>query len=280
VEPTLQRTLPNGLRLTVVPRPGSALAAVQLKVRVGSADEDHHERGLAHALEHLVVRCSMAGGRIGAGALATARTGKDATVYGAVVRGGDALPAAGVLGAVFHDLVPNVDDLAAELEAIAEEHAHRSDDAAWRLREALFSTLWSGTRCAHPVLGDPAVVAGLTPRAVRDFHRGWYRTANTVLVVAADRPRDLLPTFMEIASSWRDPYPAVPPRAAREPGAAPLQPWTGAAAVTSGTAFGFAITERRGETAASVLACDAIKAATGCTVQALPVRGRLCVWRC
>ncbi|MEH6379709.1 insulinase family protein, partial [Streptomyces sp. KLMMK] len=209
MEPTHTRVLPNGIRLVAVPRPGTPLAAVVLRVGVGSADEEPGEEGLAHVLEHMVVRCAMDGGRVGDGALVTARTGKEATVYSAVVRRADAVPAVAALGPVLGRLDVPREDLAAELTAIREERAQRSADPARRLQESLMGALWPGTRCAHPVLGDPRVVDALTPQRVRHFHHRWYRPAAAALVVVADEPGELLSPIAATASAWGHGHPAA-----------------------------------------------------------------------
>ncbi|MCQ8770473.1 insulinase family protein [Streptomyces telluris] len=348
MEPTRTRVLPNGIRLVAVPRTGTPLAAVLLRVGVGSADEEPGEEGLAHVLEHMVVRCAMDGGRVGDGALVTARTGKEATVYSAVVRRADAVPAVAALGPVLGGLDVPREDLAAELTAIREERAQRSADPARRLQDALMGALWPGTRCAHPVLGDPRVVDALTPQRVRHFHLRWYRPAGAVLVIVADEPGELLPPIVAIASAWGHGHPAaaepavtcsqeagatragpesaprlaehstaggvavtcgqVPatagagpepargrdgagsrrPRAggkATTPAARPRpaerpaeRPAAGAVAATHGPASGIAFARPGGDSAAAVLACDAVKAATGLVLHTLPLRDRLCAW--
>lgn len=281
MEPIRTCTLPNGIRLVALTRTGGPLAAALLHVRVGSADEEPGERGLAHVLEHVVVRCAMRGGRVGDGALVTARTGKESTEYSIVVRDADIIPAITTLGSAFHDLDVPSTELAAELAAIREERVQRSGDPAWRLQTSLFGTLWSDTRCAHAVLGAPRVVDRLTPAHIRRFHRAWYRAANAVLVIVADRPSEVLPAVIAIASTWRDVHPAVggpssgrpmPPRRPTE------RPASAGVAMTDGPAAGVAIAQRRAGAAASLLACDAVKTATGLVVQTLPLRGWRCTW--
>src|ERR1022692_876733 len=186
MEPIRACALPSGLRLVGVPRPGSPLAAAALRIHVGSADEESGEEGLAHVLEHLIVRCAMDGGRIGDGALVTARTGKESTFYSVVVRSATILQAVATLGTVFRESHVPRGVLDAELAAIREERGHRANDPAWHLRESLLSALWSGTGCAHPVLGDPRIIDALTPQQAHNFHAAWYRPANATLAVAAD----------------------------------------------------------------------------------------------
>ncbi|MCC3770094.1 insulinase family protein [Streptomyces sp. UNOC14_S4] len=295
---TRTRVLPNGIRLVAVERPGAPLAAVLLRVGVGSADEEPDERGLAHVLEHMVVRCAMDGGRAGDGALVTARTGKEATVYSTVVRHADVLPAVAALGPVLGELDVPPGEFAAELTAIREERAQRSADPAWRLQESLMGALWAGTRRAHPVLGDPYVVDALTPRRAYRFHRRWYRPATAVLVVVTDRLDRLLPRIAATAAAWGHgrpggvdlapgsaPHPASRPdsRSVLHPASRPVplcaeRPAVGRVAVSHGPLAGVAAARPGAESAAAVLACDAVRAATGLVLRTLPLGEWLCVW--
>ena len=262
---------PSGPRLVTVPRAGSPLAAVLLRLPVGSADEAPGEEGLAHALEHVVVRCSLAGGLVGDGVPMSARTGREATVYDTVVRRADTVTAVTALGRVFDALDVPGEELRAEVTAIREERAERSADPSWRLREALLGALWSGTPCAHPVLGSPLVLDALTPRRLQRAHRTWYDPRDATLIVVADRPAELAGEVAAAVSGWG------PGRrgASSRP---PVRPAARSAAVTHGPVSGVAVACPGGVSAASVLACDAVKAATGLVVQSASLRGWSCVW--
>lgn len=265
------RVTPSGLRLVTVARSGSPLAAVLLRLPVGSADEAPGEEGLAHALEHLVVRCSLGGGAVAGGAPMSARTGREVTVYDTVVRRADTVAAVTALGRVFGGLDAPAEEVRAEVTAIREERAERSADPSWRLREALLGELWSGTPCAHPVLGSPAVLDALTPRRAHDVHRAWYDPRGATLVVVADRPAELVGEVAATVSEWRRGRGGPAPRP-------PVRPASTGAEVTHGPASGIAVARPGAVSAAGVLACDAVKAATGLVVQTVPLRGWSCVW--
>src|SRR5262245_54034275 len=49
-------TLPNGLRVFIKPVPNSPIVTIKVAYRVGSADEDLEQTGLAHYLEHLMFK--------------------------------------------------------------------------------------------------------------------------------------------------------------------------------------------------------------------------------
>lgn len=153
--PDTPRPTPTRLVVTVPPGP---LVALELRVRFGSGDERPHERGLAHLVEHLVVRCAMGGGRVTGGALVSASTGREWTRYRVLVREASVDQATEVLLRAFDRLTVPPRDLAAELTTVRRERAERHADPGWVLQQALLGALWEGTGLAHPVLGDPAVL--------------------------------------------------------------------------------------------------------------------------
>lgn len=268
--------LDNGLELVGVHRPGSPLAALRLRLDVGSADETPGERGLAHVLEHLVVRCSMGGGRVADGALVEAATGRPHTSYDVLVRAGDSVGAAAVLGTAFGQLTPDTRVLDDELAAIRRERAQRTGDVRWRVQEAMFAALWPDTSYAHPVLGDPGTVDGLTPEAVHRFHSRWYRPSRATLVLAADRVDEELAALAERAPRWApdrprtENHPAPPPAGhavvSETVGVGRRVVAVGFTEPDSGPAVGLALARRT------------VGAARGIDVRRIRLRSHACTW--
>lgn len=77
----LDTTLPNGLRVVLVPQPGVHRAVASLYLRVGSRFETEHTNGLSHFLEHMVFRGTASLPTAHAQALAFERLG--GTLYAA-----------------------------------------------------------------------------------------------------------------------------------------------------------------------------------------------------
>jgi hypothetical protein len=274
-----------------VNRPGTQLAGVRLNVRVGSADERPGERGLAHVVEHLVVRCPMAGGRVGHGALVDARTGREHTGYSVLVRRVDVAQAVDTLAAAFDELRVSSAVLAAELAAIRRETVQRGADVRRRLQEALLSALWSGTSYAHSPLGDQEVLDALTPEQVRVFHADRYRPAHATAVVVADRAADLL---TDTADRWPHGFleQDVPPPSVRQyatpavegvclelpASAGPVGRAVGLAFTVTGTAYTEAGASAEDPRTCEELARWAVRAVGGLDVRSLELRGWTCVW--
>ncbi|MEV8334834.1 M16 family metallopeptidase [Streptomyces niveus] len=274
-------TLDNGLQLVGVRRPGSPLAALRLRIDVGSADEAPGEHGLAHVLEHLVVRCSMGGGRVADGALVEAATGRPHTSYDALVRTGDIETAGDVLGAAFRQLKPDTRHLADELAAIRRERAQRTADVRWRAQEAMFAALCPDTPYAHPVLGDPGTVDGLTPEAVHRFHSRWYHPSRATLVIGSDRVDEELAALAERARLWAPGHPRTESRAAAPPPDGHAVVSEAAGAGRRAVAVGFTesgTTCDADADAGLALARRSVRAARGIDVLRLRLRSHTCTW--
>ncbi|MFE6027406.1 M16 family metallopeptidase [Streptomyces niveus] len=270
-------TLDNGLQLVGVRRPGSPLAALRLRIDVGSADEAPGEHGLAHVLEHLVVRCSMGGGRVADGALVEAATGRPHTSYDALVRTGDIATAGDVLGAAFRQLKPDTRHLADELAAIRRERAQRTADVRWRVQEAMFAALCPDTPYAHPVLGDPGTVDGLTPEAVHRFHSRWYHPSRATLVIGAHRVDEELAALAERARLRAPGQPRTESRAAAPPPDGHAVVSEAAGAGRRAVAVGFTEPGAPAD-AGFALARRSVRAARGIDVLRLRLRSHTCTW--
>ncbi|MEV5505164.1 M16 family metallopeptidase [Streptomyces orinoci] len=273
----LRRTLPGGLRLVALDRPGTRLAALALRIPVGSAGEGPREQGLAHVLEHLVVRCSLGG----AADRVAAATSREYTLYKALVRHHDIVATATLLAAAFAPLCVTEAELADELATIRTERAQRTADPRWRLQEALFAALWEGTGHAHPTLGDPGVLARCTPALVRDLHAAWYRPQDATLLLVTDRPERHADAIAEAAAGLPRPAAPGPRPVAGRPGRDLVErPVMAQVPAGNRQAVGFAFTRppEPGAAAPEALARRVVRTAGGLDIQHLELRDRSCTW--
>jgi insulinase (Peptidase family M16) len=274
MDEVVQRVLPSGVRLVGLPRPGAPLAAVRLRVLAGSRFDPPGMEGVAHLVEHLVVRCSMGGGRLAGAATVAAATAREYTDYHIVVRPGQVAAAGRLLGAVFAPLAVPPRTLAGELSAVRRELAERLADDRWRLQEALFAGMWRGTRYAHSILGTPATLAALTPAAVRSWHAEHYLPRSATLAVAAGDPAGDLAALATVVGRW--PSATASPRPA--PPELPCRAISAAERAGPRRGFGFAITQPAGaDPAALAFAREAVRAGQ-VDLQQLALRGRTCTW--
>jgi len=185
--------LDNGLTLHVAPGHPAPVVAIQAWVGVGSADEQPHEAGIAHAVEHMLFKGSAGYGlgelaraiEAGGGEI-NAFTAFDSTVYHAVLDRDHADAAIDALGDTL--LAPRVDpgELAREREVILEEIRQGSDDPARSVAQSLFATAFATHPYRRPVIGTVDSVRDLGERQLVDFFRGFYVADNLTLVVAGD----------------------------------------------------------------------------------------------
>jgi zinc protease len=167
--------------------------AVHVWVRVGSADEQEHEAGLAHIHEHMLFKGTerRGVGQIaqeieGAGGEINAYTSFDQTVYHCVLSsryfsvGLDVLADA-VLHSTFDD-----DELERELEVIVEEIGRLEDSAGRITVQELFRTAYKAHPYRSPVIGTIESVRSMNRDKILAFFRRWYTGANLVVVVTGD----------------------------------------------------------------------------------------------
>jgi len=185
--------LENGLEVVVVPSKLAPVATSVLTYKVGSEQAPNDTRGIAHALQHLV----MSGG-----------PGLPAGQFSAVARaiGGDLSSDTIESQTRFIFTVPaNEIDVALRMQAIgmkgvtadettwagvkaavASEIASDKSNPQYSLYSRLRADLFQGSVYAHDALGTGAKLDSLTLADLKKFHDTWYVPNNAVLVVAGD----------------------------------------------------------------------------------------------
>ena len=179
---------PNGLTVLVEKNPASRAVALQVGVRVGSADEELSQLGLAHIHEHMLFKGT---GRRGVGEIAAeieaaggdinAYTSYDATVYHATLSGRFFDLGLDILSDAVQNSAFDEGELGRELEVIIEE-IRRSDDTPGRVASKLyFRTAYHEHPYGRPVIGSEASVRAQDRAAVLRFFNRWYRPENLIV---------------------------------------------------------------------------------------------------
>jgi zinc protease len=186
-------TLPNGLRVYLLPVPGSPVVTTKVAYKVGSADEDKDQTGLSHYLEHLLFKGTdrLMPGDIDRltqrnGGRNNAYTNEDMTVY-------------------HFDFAADRWTVALEIEAdrmrnvrIDEKHEFEQEkgaviaelkggeDQPWELEyKAILPLLFPPeSPYAHPVIGEEAHVRSATAETITRYYDKWYHPNNAALVIA------------------------------------------------------------------------------------------------
>ena len=189
----LRFRLPNGLTVVAEPQHAARVAAFQVWVKVGSADETPDEEGLAHLHEHMLFKGTA---RRGLGEIArsveahggeiNAWTSYEQTVYHVVLASRFAFEGLDVLADAVRASAFDADELGREIEVVCEEIKRSLDMPSRRASRDLFSTRYPVHPYGRPVIGSEAAVRSHTRERVVAFYKKHYRPSNMVLSAAGD----------------------------------------------------------------------------------------------
>jgi zinc protease len=223
----VQFRLDNGLQVVVIPDRRAPVVTHMIWYRVGAADEETGQSGIAHFLEHLMFkgtdkhpdgafseRISEIGGE------ENAFTSADYTAYFQRVAKehlGEmmAYEADRMTGLVLSDEV-----VLPERDVVLEERRSRiENDPGSLLSEALSATLYKNHPYGRPVIGWQHEIRALDRQTALDFYQRYYTPNNAILVVAGDvSPEEVRTlagqTYGQIEArpeAVRAPRPAEPP---------------------------------------------------------------------
>jgi len=188
-----QEILPNGLSVLAREVHVAPVAEIQVWARVGSADEDTSEAGLAHFHEHMLFKGTeqrgvgeVAGQVEGAGGRINAYTSFDVTCYHATLPSDAWRLGLEVLADAAQHSVFDPQEVAREIDVVLEEIRRGEDDPHSVLSDALFAETYQVHPYRAPILGTRESVASFSRERLRAFYRRWYTPANLVVVAAGD----------------------------------------------------------------------------------------------
>lgn len=218
--------LANGLTIVYEPVHAAPVAAFQVWVKVGSADEQAGEEGLAHLHEHMLFKGTerrglgeIARSVEAAGGEINAWTSFDQTVYHVVMARRHARAGLDVLADAVRNSSFDEGELTREIEVVCEEIKRSLDSPSRRASKDLFATLFTQHPYGRPVIGSEASVRAHTRDSVVSFYRRHYTPQNMVLAAAGDFSQEELRTWAEelFGDDWGRPFHPVPPRTVEPP---------------------------------------------------------------
>ena len=186
-------TLASGIQLHVEENHAAPVAAIQIWVKVGSADEKPEEAGIAHLHEHMLFKGTKTRGPgeiaraiEAAGGEINAWTSFDQTVYHVTIasrywRTGLEVLADAVSAAAF-----DPEELSREIEVVCEEIKRSADSPGRVVSQALFASAFEKHPYGKPVIGTEASVRSHSRERITGFYRRWYRPENMTVVVTGD----------------------------------------------------------------------------------------------
>jgi zinc protease len=185
--------LGNGLTVVAQEQHAAHVAAFQVWVKVGSADESPEEIGLAHLHEHMLFKGTA---RRGLGEIArsveahggeiNAWTSFDQTAYHVVLASQFAREGLDVLADAVRASAFDADELKREIEVVCEEIKRSLDMPSRRASKDLFGARYAQHPYGRPVIGFEENVRAHTRDRVVAFYQKHYVPSNMVLAAAGD----------------------------------------------------------------------------------------------
>ncbi len=186
-------SLPNGLTAVLVENHASPVVALQVWVKVGSADERPDQAGLAHLHEHMLFKgtARRATGEIARevearGGEINAWTSHDQTVYHLVLAAPFLSEGLDILADAVRSSSFDADELRRETQVIVEEIKRSDDSPARQLSKALFATAYRVHPYRLPVIGTPESVLSFQRSQILSFYQAHYAPGEMVVVAVGD----------------------------------------------------------------------------------------------
>lgn len=239
--PTVEKTLPNGLRVFVVHYDSPGLVAYYSIVRTGSRNEvEPGKSGFAHFFEHMMFRGTRQfstekyNAEIKAmGADSNAFTSDDMTVYH-ILAGTAALPTIVDIEADrFQHLEYTESEFQKESRAVLGEYNKGASDPLQPMVEALYDNAFQAHTYKHTTIGFLRDIVDMPNQFAysRQFFDRYYRPDNVLLLVVGDvASEQVMPLVEKHYGGWsagpaRPSIPVEPPQAHERRATVP---WKGA----------------------------------------------------
>ena len=208
--------LANGMQVVAIPDDRAPVVTHMVWYRVGAADEPAGKSGIAHFLEHLMFKDSLAGPEADFSRVIAANGGQDNAFTGEDYTGFFQRIAADRLELVMGmearrmaGLLLSEQEVKSERDVILEERGQVVESNPGRvLGELMDAAMYLNHPYRIPIIGWRHEMEGLTREDALDFHRDHYSPDNAILVVAGDVTPERVRELAERT------YGVLPPRGA------------------------------------------------------------------
>lgn len=241
-----QKTLPNGLRVIVVPTGLPNIVSVQIPVQTGSRNEvEAGKSGFAHFFEHMMFRGTPSyppekyqAVMTRAGARTNAYTSDDLTNYHATFAREDLETMLKVEADRFQNLSYEEAAFKTEARAILGEYNKNAAEPLRKLFEVQRESAFTTHTYRHTTMGFLKDIEDMPNQFEysKVFFQRWYRPENTTLIIAGDvDPARVMPLVEKYWGGWKagaagevripaEPAPSAPVYA-HVPWSSPTLPW-------------------------------------------------------
>lgn len=197
--------LENGMQVVVVPNHRVPVVTHMVWYRVGSADEEANESGIAHFLEHLMFKGTKKrkNGEFSEivarnGGQENAFTSTDYTGYYQTIAVDRLEMVMEMEADRMTNLVITPDQVEPERQVVLEERRSRIENEPGSiLREHISASLFMAHPYRNPVIGWKHDIENLNIDRILTFYKRWYAPNNAILVVAGDITAEKLKPLAE-----------------------------------------------------------------------------------
>lgn len=189
-------TLPNGLRLVVLPIEGVASTTVVVAVGVGSRYETKSKNGLSHVLEHMAFKgtkkrpstLAIAHEIENVGGVWNAFTTNEMTAYWVKISSDHLEVALDVLADILTNSTFPEEELTKELNVIKEEMKMYQDDPGNYVQELVEEEIFGNQPIGWPIIGHEKSVSSIERADLTQIVSNYYHTGNMVIGIAGQIP--------------------------------------------------------------------------------------------
>jgi zinc protease len=210
----VEKTLPNGLKVIIVPTGFPNLVSLQIPVQTGSRNEvEPGKSGFAHFFEHMMFRGTekFPGEKYQeiltkAGAQQNAYTSDDLTNYHMTFAKDDLETMLMIEADRFKNLNYSVEDFKTESRAILGEYNKNSANPVQKLFEVLADTAYTTHTYKHTTMGFLKDIEDMPNQFeyAKTFFSRWYRPEYTTVIVAGDvDPQKTLALVEKYWGDWK-----------------------------------------------------------------------------
>jgi zinc protease len=192
-DPFRQFSMDNGLKVILEENKTSPVVALQIWVKVGSADEMDEEAGMCHFIEHMLFKGTEkrkvreAAREIESlGGMINAYTSYDQTVYHITIASRYAEIGLDVLSDAIQHSTFDPLELEKEREVILEEVRRGEDDPSRRLFKQTMALLYQQHPYRRPVIGYPSTIRSIQRNQMITFYKKWYVPNRMVFIAVGD----------------------------------------------------------------------------------------------
>lgn len=200
----------NGVRIVSEKIPHFRSVAVGIFIKVGSRDEEPHENGMTHFIEHMLFKGTPTRSakdiarefdRIGGDI--NAYTSKEYTCYFAKVVDNHAALAVEIMADMFFNSNMDPVEIERERQVVLEEISMTEDMPDDDVHEQLWRVMYPEHSIGAPILGFEETLKTFNADNIRDFMERFYIPSNTVISVAGNITPELIRQIEELFGHFK-----------------------------------------------------------------------------